>query len=62
MVWVNVVAGTDEKKNSTNEALVFMLCFSTPSETGCSQEEAPQKGFVMGSRTQGVQEIFEKYI
>ena len=29
---------------------------------GCSQEEGPKKGFVMGSRTQGVQEILEKYI
>ena len=29
-------------------------------EAGCSQEESPKKGFVMGSRTQGVQEIFEK--
>ena len=32
------------------------------SETGCSQEEGPKQGFVMGSRTQGVQEILEKYI
>ena len=31
-------------------------------EEGCSQEEGPKKGFVMGSRTQGVQEILEKYI
>ena len=31
-------------------------------EAGCSQEEGPKKGFVMGSRTQGVQEILEKYI
>ena len=29
-------------------------------EAGCSQEESPKKGFAMGSRTQGVQEIFEK--
>ena len=29
-------------------------------EAGCSQEEGPKKGFVMGSRTQGVQEILEK--
>ena len=28
-------------------------------EAGCSQEEGPKKGFVMGSRTQGVQEILE---
>ena len=32
------------------------------SEAGCSQKEGPKKGFVMGSRTQGVQEILEKYI
>ena len=32
------------------------------SEAGCSQEEGPRKGFVMGSRTQGVQEILEKCI
>ena len=37
------------------------LCFH-PNEAGCSQEEGPKKGFVMGSRTQGVQEILEKYI
>ena len=30
--------------------------------TGCSQGEGPKQGFVMGSRTQGVQEILEKYI
>ena len=29
-------------------------------EAGCSQEEGPKKGFVMGSRAQGVQEILEK--
>ena len=34
----------------------------SPLEAGCSQEEGPEKGFVMGSRTQGVQEILEKYI
>ena len=32
------------------------------SEAGCSQEEGPKKGFVMGSRAQGVQEILEKYM
>ena len=32
----------------------------TQTEAGCSQEEGPKKGFVMGSRTQGVQEILEK--
>ena len=31
-------------------------------EAGCSQEEGPKKGFVMGTRTQGVQEILEIYI
>ena len=30
--------------------------------TGCSQAGEPKWGFVMGSRTQGVQEILEKYI
>ena len=34
----------------------------SPDEAGCSQEEGPKKGFVMGSRTQGVQEILEKYV
>ena len=29
-------------------------------EAGCSQEEGPRKGFVMGSRTRSVQEILEK--
>ena len=29
-------------------------------EAGCSQEEGPKKGFVIGSRTRGVQEILEK--
>ena len=29
-------------------------------EAGCSQVEGPKKGFVMGSRTRGVQEILEK--
>ena len=33
---------------------------ATTSEAGCSQEEGPKKGFVMGSRAQGVQEILEK--
>ena len=43
-----------------------MLGFGFPvpivyaSEAGCSQEEGLKKGFVMGSRTQGVQEILEK--
>ena len=31
-------------------------------EAGCSQEEGPRKGFVMGSRARGVQEILEKCI
>ena len=31
-------------------------------EAGCSQEEGPKKGFVMGSRTQVLQEILEQYI
>ena len=31
-------------------------------EAGCSQEEGPKKGFVMGSRTRGVQETLEKCI
>ena len=34
--------------------------FAYKNEAGCSQEEGPKKGFVMGSRTQGVQEILEK--
>ena len=29
-------------------------------EAGCSQEEGPRKGFVMGSRTRDVQELLEK--
>ena len=36
--------------------------YSTGPEAGCSQEEGPKKGFVMGSRTRGVQEILEKCI
>ena len=36
--------------------------FGSVIEAGCSQEEGPKKGFVMGSRAQGVQEILEKYI
>ena len=40
---------------------VFLIS-SCGSEAGCSQEEGPKKGFVMGSRTQGVQEILEKCI
>ena len=32
------------------------------SEAGCSQEEGPEKGFVMGSSTRGVQEILEKCV
>ena len=31
-------------------------------EAGCSQEEGPKKGFVMGSRTRGVPETLEKCI
>ena len=31
-------------------------------EAGCSQEDGPKKGFVMGSRTWGVQEILEKCV
>ena len=34
----------------------------SPNVTGCSQEGGPKQGFIMGSRTQGVQEILEKYI
>ena len=30
--------------------------------TGYRQEGGPKQGFVMGSRTQGVQEILEEYI
>ena len=39
---------------------VFAFCFLVPGEAGCSQEEGPKKGFVMGSRTRSVQEILEK--
>ena len=38
---------------------VYSLCHI---EEGCSQEEGPKKGFVMGSRTRGVQEILERCI
>ena len=41
--------------------IFFEMIFNL-TEAGCSQEEDPKKGFVMGSRTQGVQEILEKYI
>ena len=49
---------------SVDRALASMFCDENifPIETGCSQEEGPKKGFVMGSRSQGVQEILEKYI
>ena len=40
--------------------IVLNLCCQIV--TGCSQEEGPRYGFIMGSRTQGVQEILEKYI
>ena len=32
----------------------FVFYFLSGTETGCSQEEGSKKGFVMGSRTQGV--------
>ena len=49
-----------ENKSSLRD---FGLCLlDVHNEAGCSQEEGPKKGFVMGSRTQGVQEILEKYI
>ena len=35
---------------------------SSDCEAVCSQEEGPKKGFVMGSRTRGVQETLEKCI
>ena len=46
---------------SVDRALASMFCDENifPIETGCNQEEGPKKGFVMGSRTQGVQEILE---
>ena len=40
----------------------FFFLWLSSIEAGCSQEEGPKKGFVMGSRTQGVQEILENYI
>ena len=43
-------------------AAAWVLFVSSEAEAGCSQEEGPKKGFVMGSRTQVVQEILEKYI
>ena len=38
------------------------LMGDAPSVPGCSQEGGLKSGFVMGSRTQGVQEMLEKYI
>ena len=56
--------------DATAHGIVFLVSLSDSSflvyinatdfEAGCSQEEGPKKGFVMGSRTQGVQEILEK--
>ena len=37
-------------------------CKLTGLITGCSQEAGPKERFVMGTRTQGVQEILEKNI
>ena len=43
-------------------AAAWVLFVSSEAEAGCSQEEGPKKGFVMGSRTQCVQEILEIHI
>ena len=43
-----------------HRGLSFLQEKEAGNEAGCSQEEGPKKGFVMGSRTQGVQEILEK--
>ena len=40
----------------------YYACTRSYIEAGCSQEEGPKKGFVMGSRTRGVQETLEKCI
>ena len=41
---------------------VCIVPFGSRSEAGCRQEEGPKKGFVMGSRTRGVQDTLEKCI
>ena len=56
-------AGIELSVKPANSASEPRLCCEgkqSPAEAGCSQEEGPKKGFVMGSRTQGVQEILEK--
>ena len=46
---------------SLNHGLL-LLFLRHGTEAGCSQEEGPKKGFVMGSRIQGVQKILEKCV
>ena len=41
---------------------IVMSILNNVAEAGCSQEEGPKKGFVMGSRTRGVPETLEKCI
>ena len=56
-------AGTDQPRNQTSprgNLVDVRLLSSAPLEAGCSQEEGPKKGFVMGSRARGAQEILEK--
>ena len=66
MVIILYKLNTSEVKSLSNCAAVqfHQVFFNiyTVCEAGCSQEEGTKKGFVMGSRTQGVQEILEKYI
>ena len=45
-----------------NDSNIFQQLPTYANVTGYSQEGGPKQGFVMGPRTQGVQEILEKYI
>ena len=49
----------DQQVNSFVGSIEVLTKNKGGNEAGCSQEEGPKKGFVMGSRTQGVQEILE---
>ena len=55
-----VLWGPPERVRVSETCRLFTHSLAAPTEAGCSQEEGPRTGFVMGSRTWGVQEILEK--
>ena len=59
MSWGDLIQVTPKTRKSANIIRIpaRILCLN---EAGYSQEEGPKKGFVMGSRTRGVQKILEK--